>query len=166
MPAPILRDLLTNCVRSAGATAIVKATYLPNLSKKTDYTWALPPLLWWAAAEDGLTIVACSIPVLRPLLGKVKKFSSGGRTKQTSYPLGSVGRTDDVMVVRPDQGRSGAVVETQGSKDMYNIYDDGSDKSILERHSKDGRRSERHNDHGSRIVTTREVAVTYGSNTD
>ncbi|KAF2768766.1 hypothetical protein EJ03DRAFT_259930, partial [Teratosphaeria nubilosa] len=52
----------------AGATAIVKTTYLVNLSAKSDFTYALPPLLWWAAAEDGLTLVASSIPVLRPLL--------------------------------------------------------------------------------------------------
>ncbi|KAL4865996.1 hypothetical protein BDV12DRAFT_173690 [Aspergillus spectabilis] len=67
----------------AGTAAIVKTTYLVKLSAKADFTWEMVPLLNWAAVEDGLTIIAASIPTLKPLLTKVFPNS----TAQLSYNM-------------------------------------------------------------------------------
>ncbi|KAL4788211.1 hypothetical protein BJX76DRAFT_316655 [Aspergillus varians] len=67
----------------AGAAAIVKTTYLVKLSEKADFTWEMVPLLNWAAVEDGLTIIAASIPTLKPLLTKFFPTS----TAQESYDM-------------------------------------------------------------------------------
>ncbi|CBF81448.1 hypothetical protein AN5664.2 [Aspergillus nidulans FGSC A4] len=68
---------------SAGTAAIVKTAYLVKLSARADFTWEIVPLLNWAAVEDSLTIIASSIPTLRPLLTKI--FPS--TTSQESYNM-------------------------------------------------------------------------------
>ncbi|KAB8302602.1 hypothetical protein EYC80_005975 [Monilinia laxa] len=47
----------------AGVAAIVKTmTLLVFFTKSRDFTWALPPLLGWATAENSLAIIASSVP--------------------------------------------------------------------------------------------------------
>ena len=117
---------------SAGATAIVKTTFLVNLSKKTDFTFALPPLLMWAAAEDGLTLVAGSIPTLRPLLKKIssrsKSGSSHSHSHSQSYQLSKGYNTPPPFVPQQSYGQSGAHAYRTPSDG-----DDNSDKSILDK---------------------------------
>ncbi|KAL2829025.1 hypothetical protein BDW59DRAFT_41117 [Aspergillus cavernicola] len=67
----------------AGAAAIVKTTYLVKLPESADFTWEMVRLLNWAAVEDGLTIIASSIPTLKPLLTKIFPTS----TAQESYNM-------------------------------------------------------------------------------
>ncbi|KAA8576482.1 hypothetical protein EYC84_006595 [Monilinia fructicola] len=53
----------------AGVAAIVKTmTLFVFFTKSRDFTWALPPLLGWATAENSLAIIASSVPALLPLV--------------------------------------------------------------------------------------------------
>ncbi|MCJ1446719.1 MAG: hypothetical protein MMC23_007225 [Stictis urceolatum] len=70
----------------AGITAIVKTTYIPNIALQQDFTFYCADLLIWAGTETGITIVAASIPFLRPL---VRVVSSYGRSDTESSALNS-----------------------------------------------------------------------------
>ena len=137
---------LTRCpfLSSAGATAMVKVSYLPNLSAKSDFTWALPPLLWWAAAEDGLTIVACSIPVLRPLfsmvLGTVTRSGTPDALSGPTYPSGKGSKSNRSNRVpepltelrTPFDGKNSTLIEMSPRDPTDHPFgDERSDKSIL-----------------------------------
>ena len=81
----------------------------------------LPPLLWWAFIEDGLAIIACSLPILRPLLRMffdVTEHKSYGN----SFPLHSNSNQRD-MFPHPQGSSTAAIFQ---SKD-----EDQSDKTIL-----------------------------------
>lgn len=110
----------------AGATAIVKVTYLVNLSKRTDFTWALPPLFMWAAAEDGLAIVAGSIPTLRPLLKQVFPGSTASGSNG-EYALKHRSHSPGGMFVPKGQSHVQNRIYTGASTD------DKSDTSILDK---------------------------------
>ncbi|KAK5110423.1 hypothetical protein LTR62_005774 [Meristemomyces frigidus] len=164
----------------AGATAIVKTTYLVALSKKTDFTWALPPLFWWAAAEDGLTIVACSIPVLRPLLKVVMNGSTFRKTSdRDGKPRTSRSGRDNFMheldgkvssepiYTGPDGIEATRATAERAHPERQRAqaaFDDGgSEQSILEEHTPHVSltRDPRLIEGKGRIVTTREVNVRY-----
>ncbi|KAI5921714.1 hypothetical protein F4810DRAFT_677465 [Camillea tinctor] len=111
----------------AGAASVVKTTYLVALSQKSDFTWELAPLLWWAAVEDALTIIAASIPTLRPILQKiVPSFSS----RPTDYQLKDITKST-VLGSRFRKIESSTTLKVGYSK--QNSNEDGSVKSILER---------------------------------
>ncbi|KAJ5635330.1 uncharacterized protein N7484_008643 [Penicillium longicatenatum] len=86
----------------AGAAAIVKTTYLVALSARSDFTWELAPLLYWAAVEDGLAITAASIPALKPLLVSIFPSSTGENYNMISYPLKLPGK----KIFDPSQGET------------------------------------------------------------
>ncbi|KAL4808440.1 hypothetical protein BDV18DRAFT_158535 [Aspergillus unguis] len=132
----------------AGAAAIVKTTYLVKLSAKADFTWEMVPLLNWAAAEDGLTIIAAAIPTLKPLLTKL--FPSS--TVQESYnmlPPRAYEKKRNVPIrfdtslyaTQVDRGRGGGGTE---------LRDNSSQQSIL---------PATHRDHTNEINLTTEVSV-------
>jgi hypothetical protein len=82
---------------------------------------ALAPIYMWAAAEDGLTIVAGTIPTLRPVLKKFfPQTSYGSYASEVTYAMnpGSPG---------PFQPRYIAQARTH----VYYRDDQGSDKSML-----------------------------------
>lgn len=110
----------------AGIAAIVKCAYLVSLSEKSDFSYVLAPLLWWAAAEDGLTIIASSIPTLRPLLTKVFPSSSA---RNSDYPLKTVREDGNPPFWKVESKHSAA---GDGRRPNQG-FDNGSDTSILER---------------------------------
>lgn len=111
----------------AGITAIVKTTFLVNLSKRSDFTFALPPLLMWAAAEDGLALVAASLATLRPLLRAIIPRSTTG----DSYK-----NISNDIALKPQKIGNGPFGTTKGETRVYAStasMDDQSDRSILEK---------------------------------
>ncbi|KAJ5763941.1 hypothetical protein N7533_002622 [Penicillium manginii] len=128
----------------AGAASIVKTTYLVALSAKSDFTWELAPLLWWAAIEDGLAITAASIPALKPILIRVFPGSSARENyDMISYPP----KSSQQKVFDNAQG------ETLTDIGHTTIHDRGSQTAILKPPSP-GERNES-------INMTTEVSVTY-----
>ncbi|OOQ86296.1 hypothetical protein PEBR_22866 [Penicillium brasilianum] len=126
----------------AGAASIVKTTFLVALSKKSDFTWELVPLLYWAAVEDGLAITAAAIATLRPLLAKV-------------FPGSSINNNYN-MITYPSAPKQKVFDNSQGgtSTDIghTSIHERGSQTAILEPVSP--KRDES-------ISLTTEVSVTY-----
>ncbi|KAJ5474673.1 hypothetical protein N7475_004239 [Penicillium sp. IBT 31633x] len=125
----------------AGAASIVKTTYLVALSAKADFTWELAPLLIWAAVEDGLTIIAASIPVLKPLLTIVFPSTASDNYNMISHPRLPSSR----KIFDNSQG------ETQTDIVHMNAQDTGSQTAILDPTSPKG----------ESINMTTEVSVTY-----
>lgn len=120
------------------------------------YSGALPPLLLWAAAEDGLAIVAASIPTLRPLLKKVFPGSTGmdSDDRKRSYPLKA--SSNNANMFTPAQGQNfSSATYAPNRKNKSKDFDEESDKSILNRGIDD------RNWKSQNIMRTHEVAVTY-----
>jgi hypothetical protein len=94
----------------------------------------MPPantLRWWAAAEDGFSIVAASIATLRPLLSKVfprSTIDEASNPYKRSYPLKSVSNSINMF----DPGNKGDKYTTveAGRGNCY-LEGDDSDRSIL-----------------------------------
>lgn len=88
---------------------------------------ALPVLLMWAAAEDGLTILAGSIPTLRPILKAVFPGSSVGDSYKNvgSYELRKTPENPTLFGVTKGRSQISAEPRVQA--------DDQSDKSILDK---------------------------------
>ncbi|KAL4881372.1 hypothetical protein BJY04DRAFT_227804 [Aspergillus karnatakaensis] len=128
----------------AGAAAIVKTTYLVKLSAKADFTWEIVPLLNWAGVEDGLTIIAASIPTLKPLLTKVFPTSTA---QQESYNMLPTPRgTFDKRKIKFDTSIYATQVDTE-----LPVRDNSSQQSILPTVKEDG----------NKINLTTEVSVSY-----
>lgn len=51
----------------AGVCAIIKATKLPSLTGRSDFTWLTVSLLSWNNTELFAIVVAASVPAIRPL---------------------------------------------------------------------------------------------------
>ncbi|KAL4908114.1 hypothetical protein BDW74DRAFT_97192 [Aspergillus multicolor] len=136
----------------AGAAAIVKTTYLVKLSEKSDFTWKIVPLLNWAAVEDALTVIAASIPTLKPLL--IRIFPSS--IAQESY---------NMLPIPPSYEKrrhirfDASIFATQADRerDHTEIRDSNSQTSILPPVPRDA-------DNKNQINMTTEVSVSYRSN--
>ena len=91
---------------------------------------ALAPLLMWAAAEDGLTLVAASIAMLRPLLKAVFPGSSvgGSYDREGSYAMKATRINGARFVPAHSYGPSGGGQSYEGRD--FDV-DDKSDTSIL-----------------------------------
>ncbi|RDW60412.1 uncharacterized protein DSM5745_10870 [Aspergillus mulundensis] len=135
----------------AGAAAIVKTTYLLRLSEKTDFTWEIVPLLNWAAVEDALTVIASSIPTLKPLL--IRVFPSS--TAQESYNMFPLPPS---YQKRCNIRFEASIFATQVDREREHmeIRDHTSQASILP--------PSRDLDHKNQINMTTEVSVSYRSN--
>ncbi|KAK2766965.1 hypothetical protein FQN54_006281 [Arachnomyces sp. PD_36] len=126
----------------AGAMAIVKTSYLPDLSKQMDFTYYCGDVVIWGGSETAVTIVAASIPSLRKLFQSLRSSDRSGSYKYSgSYPLSS------------SKGHS---VLSKGNNNVSVIrdehkHDDRSDKSILGGASWSG----------SNIKQTNEILVSY-----
>lgn len=100
----------------------------------------LPPLLWWAFIEDGLAIIACSIPALRPLLRMFFEVTEN-KSYGNAYPLHSTSNHRN-MFPNPQGSSTAAIYQSRD--------EDESEKSILGD-------SPRH----TVIKQTREIDITY-----
>ncbi|PTU18197.1 hypothetical protein P175DRAFT_0443763 [Aspergillus ochraceoroseus IBT 24754] len=132
----------------AGAAAIVKTCYLVTLSAKADFTWELTPLLNWAAVEDGLTIIASSIPTLKPLLTKIFPTSAS----QESYNMLPPGAQKEKRRIKFDTSLYATQVDTVQVHEPADEALTGSQQSILPVKEED------------KINLTTEVSVTYKAN--
>ncbi|KIX02573.1 uncharacterized protein Z518_08514 [Rhinocladiella mackenziei CBS 650.93] len=129
----------------AGATAIIKTTKLPALSKQVDYTYAGSDTLLWAGAETGSTIAASSIAVYRPLLKKVMSYVTSSQ-KSSFYVLENFGPGADKPGHRAPSRMHGRAT----SRGHRTIVGEGeSDRSILPLHNQ--------------IKKTSEVTISYAS---
>ncbi|KAI0014619.1 hypothetical protein F4780DRAFT_200722 [Xylariomycetidae sp. FL0641] len=115
----------------AGTAALLKTAKLPTLNA-TDLSWAESPLLLWAEAEGALTIVAASIPTLRPLLRWFHTVSAVEQpdSDDNSYPLKGVSN-DDSMFRRGNN--IATVIAQHGGTDTLFRTDNQSQESMLAR---------------------------------
>lgn len=137
---------------SAGVAAIVKTVYLVALSKKADFTWELPTLFCWAAAEIALTIVASSIPTLRPLL---KEWGLNSKTESKTYPLRSISNNNNMFYPKSLQAQINTNVSTYSdrTKDESEVYQRESPVPTEQGHKRESRG----------IRTTTDVTTTYSN---
>ncbi|KAI9931469.1 hypothetical protein ASPWEDRAFT_398146 [Aspergillus wentii DTO 134E9] len=127
----------------AAATAFVKTSYLPNLSKQSDFTYYCGDILIWAAAETGATIFAASIPSLRILVLKMRSsYDNSGQKYSENYQL-SKGREWS----RNTKRRHGTLLSSDEHVSLPGRPDDASEKSILGK--------------SNNIKRTQEVTVSY-----
>ncbi|KAH6645466.1 hypothetical protein BKA67DRAFT_664540 [Truncatella angustata] len=121
----------------AGAAAIVKTVLLPNLDA-TDPSWDEVSLMLWAEAEGALTIIAASIPTLRPLLRRIWGTTnrSGGKNSK-DYPLKAVTNDAD-MFKHPQALENTSRVTSMRRGNPFATDDDDSDRSILQEGPRDG----------------------------
>lgn len=116
---------------SSGICAIVKATYLRELSNRSDFTWETYPLFVWSSAELFVLIVCGSIPSLKPLWDRyiIRKtyISSSAERSGTDGPStwsSASGKKKGSMwgpVMSPQRTNYGEMevedIEMQGSSD-------------------------------------------------
>jgi hypothetical protein len=73
----------------SGAIAILKTTKIPEGLGNPDMSWNSPELAIWTVIEGSTLIMACSIPVLSPLMGLIFKgknpFRSSSRGEKRYY---------------------------------------------------------------------------------
>lgn len=67
--------------------AIVKTTYLPDLTSYDDYTWTTVDLTIWVALEEYLIILAANIPSLTPLFNIIVHSRSSRSKRSKSTPI-------------------------------------------------------------------------------
>lgn len=112
----------------AATTSIMRAIYIPAIYAE-DYTWDESSLFVWTATEVATTIIAASIPVLRPLLRSFVNSTQrkDGRTgvtntfKTGTYVCSAVGRAQSYR--RMDgEGNS---QKAGGSGHLDDISEDG-----------------------------------------
>lgn len=134
---------------SAGATAIIKTTYLKANSVSKDPTYDVGELLLWAGAENALIIVSASVPTLRPLLRAISP--STNKSSGNSHPLKNMpSNLNNVFTPKSKRGQWSAIVETEGHAEQNS--DNNSDKSILKQ------------DNRPQIRKMTEVNVSYDQN--
>ena len=75
-----------NSINSVTLISITRLTLIFSTQNMDDYSWAYGPVLTIESAEVGATIIALSVPALKPLLrfittgGKAKPWTSEGTT--------------------------------------------------------------------------------------
>ncbi|KAG9248743.1 hypothetical protein BJ878DRAFT_531726 [Calycina marina] len=68
----------------ACVSSIVRITFIPNLLKDADATWAITPAMYWSVVETNVAMLAASIPSFKPIakryLPRLLGDSSSGAT--------------------------------------------------------------------------------------
>ncbi|KAM5489214.1 hypothetical protein MaudMau93_003463 [Microsporum audouinii] len=82
-----LLTLATMLKNSAFAGAVIKASYLPQLTDRSDYPWKTADLITWAVVEQYLVIIAACVPTLGPLIKYIRRGISSGGDRASSYRL-------------------------------------------------------------------------------
>lgn len=75
----------------AGVVGIYKSSTIPAVSRSTDFTHGTAVVLIWLVAEFVATVIACSIPFLRPLVRRMS--TTNKRSKGSSYGMGGMGKS-------------------------------------------------------------------------
>lgn len=134
----------------AGIACAVKTAYLPLIGTWADFTYNIADVLIWAITESAITIVAASIPFLRPMM---KHISSRGGSRGASNGYTESHKLDDRLGGSRSLGTK-ANIEAQPVSNEGGA-DDDSDRSILREMRDCGK-----------ITKTREVTVEYSESGD
>lgn len=134
----------------AGIACAVKTAYLPLIGTWADFTYNIADVLIWAITESAITIVAASIPFLRPMM---KYISSRGESRAPSNGYTESHKLDGRLGGSRSLGTK-ANIEAQPAS-HEGCADDDSDRSIL-RETRDC----------GKITTTHEVTVEYSESGD
>ncbi|KAF9699560.1 hypothetical protein EKO04_002643 [Ascochyta lentis] len=134
----------------AGIACAVKTAYLPLIGTWADFTYNIGDVLIWAITESAITIVAASIPFLRPMM---KYISSRGGSRGPSNGYTESHKLDDRLGGSRSLGTKVNIEAQPASNGIEG--DDDSDKSIL-RETRDS----------GKITKTREVTVAYSESGD
>ncbi|KAL4930734.1 uncharacterized protein BDV17DRAFT_258469 [Aspergillus undulatus] len=146
----------------AGTAAIVKTIYLQKLSAKADFTWEMVPLLNWAAVEDALTIIAASIPTLKPLLMRFFPSSQAQESYNMlppRYEKRKIRFDTSIYATQADREHDTERDLTCGGEDGYGVRDNSSQRSILP--TTMTRDTDRDGDLNNKINLTTVVSVSY-----
>lgn len=86
---------------------IYKTSTIPNVSRSADFTHGTAIVLIWLVAEVTATIIAASIPLLRPLLRRYSRnrdesYGMSSRTNRGHSKLGSISKLGSQAVVQSD----------------------------------------------------------------
>lgn len=158
----------------SGAVAIYKTTNIPSGLGSPDMSFDSPDLTMWTVIEGSTLIMACTIPVLSPLMELIFKrrnpFRSSTRGHKHYYEenpqqrrtLEASGRRPQAPTPNPiDLEMDGTVVESDASEEAIiptHKNQDDSDDSSVRNFSRPGRVP---TDRG--ILRTDEVKVSYDS---
>ncbi|KAK7755340.1 hypothetical protein SLS62_002566 [Diatrype stigma] len=93
----------------AGIVGIYKSSIIPNVARDVDFTFGIALVLIWLAAEFTATVMAASIPFMRPLLRKVS--SSVGRQKFSGH--------SSTHVRLSSRGRNGRQTDTESNRELF-----------------------------------------------
>lgn len=100
---------------SAGVVGIYKSTTIPAVSRSADFTYGTALVLIWLVAEVTATVIASSIPFLRPL---VRRVSASGKASKDSYGMSNRGHS-----------KLGSRTDVKGHQSRVS-YDQSSDKDV------------------------------------
>merc|ERR1712000_736400 len=111
----------------AGSIAIVRACYIPQITKK-DFFYNGVELICWSASESAAAIIGASIPVLRVFIRE--------KTTSAGYSASRGARRDNVQLSRVGGSRADPVKDSRQVINevwvtAHNRSDGESDKSIL-----------------------------------
>lgn len=94
---------------SAGVVGIYKTSTIPNVSRSADFTHGTAIVLIWLVAEVTATIIASSIPLLRPLIRRStshndrnESYGMTSRTNRGHSKLGSLSKLGSQAVIQSD----------------------------------------------------------------
>lgn len=80
-------------IRSASTATIVRLKYLTLYSDAGEFMYSTGKIGFWSLTEEGIGIIAGSLPALRPLLSLRIRVTVGSNTRNASasmqYPSGS-----------------------------------------------------------------------------
>lgn len=81
---------MANIISSASCATIIRLRYLTLYNDQAEYMYSAGPIGLWSIIEEGIGIVAGSLPALRPLL-TLKVFGGSRSDTQPSKGFGSQG---------------------------------------------------------------------------
>lgn len=131
----LLKTDMANISFRASCATIVRLRYLALYSDPGEFMYGTGKIGFWSLMEEGIGIVAGSLPALRPLLSLRVGFNSSMNTPGAT-PGASTGISEPLSRSNKHaQSRSGALAmdtfQTLGDGDEYEHDDGDSQKNIV-----------------------------------
>lgn len=150
---------LTDCVNSASCATIIRLRYLTLYNDQKEFMFSTGAIGLWSVVEEGIGLIAGSLPALRPLLGH--RIFGGSTGDRSGGPSGSGklgGRSGSGFNQMPDAPPEPGAVEAVGLGPMRpprrrNPDDDLMMETVV-------RDSDDDNDSQNHILKETEVVVT------